>query len=163
MVAISKNKKIRNSAEKELNVIKNKLTNRFYNKLKDEIQTKRIDAVKRLIDSFKILAKSNKTGIKSGNFKETVQNVKTSASSVIKTNLQKQMTRRVKNQSILIENPEAGQIFNELMSLKKSPGVDGSVRVSARSGWILVIMKYSASIPRLNLLLQKTQILHQTE
>ena len=131
-VAISKNKKIRNSAGKELDAIKNKFTTRFYNKLKDEIQSKRIDAVKRLIDSFKILARSNATvkNVKSGNFKETVKMIQTSAEGVIKTNLQKQMTRRVKNQSILIENPKAGQIFRELMELKKAPGVDGSVRVS---------------------------------
>ena len=127
MVAIYKNKKIRNSAEKELNLIKNKLTNRFYNKLKEEIQSKRIDAVKRLIDSFKILARSSATNVKSGNFKETVRNVKTRATNLIKTNLQKQMTRRVKNQSILIENPEAGTIFRELMSLKKSPGVENEI------------------------------------
>ena len=130
MVAISKNKKIRNSAKSELDAIKNKFTTRFYNKLKDEIQSKRIDAVKRLIDSFKILARSNKTGIKSGNFKEIIMNEKTSATNLIKTNLQKQMTRRVKNQSILIENPAAGQIFRELMELKKAPDNDGSVRVT---------------------------------
>ena len=131
-VAISKNKKIRNSAEKELNVIKNKLTTRFYNKLKDEIQSKRVDAVERLIDSFKILARSNKTGIKSGNFKEVIKMTIDGAGMSIKTNLQKQMTRRIKNQSILIENPRAGTIFRELIELKKSPGVENemSVRVS---------------------------------
>lgn len=127
MPRLSKKEKIRQDTQKLLDEIKSKLNPRTYISFTKEIKDRRIDVVKRLADKFKTIKMSNVTGITKKTLDISVQEVKSKASNVIKTKLQKQMNRRVKNSSIEIDNPRSGIIWKELKDLK---GQSGSVRIS---------------------------------
>lgn len=127
MPRLSKKEKIRQDTQKLLDEIKSKLNPRTYTSFTKEIKDKRIDAVKRLADKFKTIKMSNVTGITKKTLDISLQEVKSKASNLIKTKLQKQMNRRVKNISIEIDNPRSGIIWKELKDLK---GQSGSVRIS---------------------------------
>lgn len=125
MPRLSKNQKIRRDAQKLLNDLKPKLNPRTFKSFTNEITNKRINYVKQLADNLNVLASSSETNVTKKTFTTAVQQVK--FSNVIKTKLQKQMNRRVKNSSIEIDNPRSGVIWKELKDLK---GLTGSVRIS---------------------------------
>lgn len=127
MPRLSKKEKIRQNTQKLLDEIKSKLNPRTYTSFTKEIKDRRIDVVKRLADKFKTIKMSNLTGITKKTLDISLQEVKSKASNVIKTKLQKQMNRRVKSSSIEIDNPKSGIIWKELKDLK---GQSGSVRIS---------------------------------
>ena len=127
MPRLSKNAIIRKDTQKLLDELKSKLNIRSYNVFTNEITNKRIDAVKRLAIKFKTLKTSNETNITKKSIIKSVDEVKSKFSNVIKSNLQKQITRRIKNNSIEIDNPKSGIIWKELKDLK---GFNGSVRIS---------------------------------
>ena len=127
MPRLSKNQKIRQNTQKLLNDLKPKLNPRTFKSFTDNITNKRIDVVKRLADNLKLLTSSSETNITKKTIVKSVDEVKSKFSNVIKTNLQKQMNRRVKNISIEIDNPRSGVIWKELKELK---GLTGSVRIS---------------------------------
>ncbi len=127
MPRLSKNQKIRQDTQKLLNDLKPKLNPRTFKSFSNEITNKRIDVVKRLADNLKTLTSSSETNVTKKTFTTAVQEVKSKFSNVIKTKLQKQMNRRVKNSSIEIDNPRSGVIWKELKDLK---GLNGSVRIS---------------------------------
>ena len=127
MPRLSKNQKIRRDTQKLLDDLKPKLNPRTFKSFTNEITNKRIDVVKRLADNLKIIASSSKTNVTKKTFTFAVQEVKSKSANVIKTKLQKQMNRRIKNSSIEIDNPRSGVIWKELKDLK---GLTGSVRIS---------------------------------
>lgn len=127
MPRLSKNQKIRQDTQKLLNDLKSKLNPRTFKSFTDEITNKRIDTVKRLAENLRVLKSSTEKSITKKSFTSAVQEVKSKFSNVIKTKLQKQMNRRIKNSSIEIDNPRSGIIWKELKDLK---GLTGSVRIS---------------------------------
>ena len=119
MGRLSKIQKARNSALKELDLIKDKLNIRTYNSFRREINEKRIDAVKRLEDKFSKLKGSVETNITKKKVSSAItkvdQNVKASK---LQSAFQKALVRKAKNNSILIENPKSGNVWQELKELK---------------------------------------------
>ena len=127
MPRLSKNQKVRRDTQKLLDEIKSKLNPRTFTSFRDDIQEKRIDAVKRIADKLKTLKGSTETGITKKTFSKSVQEVKQKATKRIQTAYEKSQIKKAKGSSIEIDNPKSGIIWKELKELK---GLTGSVRIS---------------------------------
>ena len=127
MPRLSKNQKIRRDTFKLLDEIKSKLNPKTFTAFRNDIQEKRIDAVKRIADKLKTLKGSTETGITKKTFSKSVQEVKQKATKRIQTAYEKSQIKKAKGSSIEIDNPKSGIIWKELKELK---GLTGSVRIS---------------------------------
>jgi hypothetical protein len=128
MGRLSKIQKARKSALTQLDLIKDKLNIRTYNAFRREVNEKRIDAVKRLEEKFSKLKGSVETNITKKKVSSAITKVdKNIKASKIQTAFQKALVRKARNNSIVVENPRSGNVWEELKQLK---GTNNSARIT---------------------------------
>jgi len=128
MGRLSKIQKARKSALTQLDLIKDKLNIRTYNAFRREVNEKRIDAVKRLEAKFSKLKGSVETNITKKKVSSAITKVdKNIKASKIQTAFQKALVRKARNNSIVVENPRSGNVWEELKQLK---GTNNSARIT---------------------------------